>query len=88
MVSCLRRQTFTSVSYTHLKEENQFKLTRADLEAHLSPKSKVLILPFPNNPTGAIMTKEDLADIVDLIIENDLIVMTDEIYEMCIRDSI
>ena len=63
-----------------LKEENQFKLTRADLEAHLSPKSKVLILPFPNNPTGAIMTKEDLADIVDLIIENDLIVMTDEIY--------
>ncbi len=63
-----------------LKEENQFKLTRADLEAHLSPKSKVLILPFPNNPTGAVMTKEDLADIVDLIIENDLIVMTDEIY--------
>ena len=51
-----------------LKEENQFKLTRADLEAHLSPKSKVLILPFPNNPTGAIMTREDL------------IVMTDEIY--------
>ncbi|MBU9736334.1 aminotransferase class I/II-fold pyridoxal phosphate-dependent enzyme [Diplocloster agilis] len=63
-----------------LKEENQFKLTRADLEAHLSPKSKVLILPFPNNPTGAIMTREDLADIVDLIIEHDLIVMTDEIY--------
>ena len=63
-----------------LREENQFKLTRADLEAHLSPKSKVLILPFPNNPTGAVMTKEDLADIVDLIIENDLIVMTDEIY--------
>jgi len=63
-----------------LKEENQFKLTREDLEAHLSPKSKVLILPFPNNPTGAVMTKEDLADIVDLIIENDLIVMTDEIY--------
>ena len=63
-----------------LKEENQFKLTRADLEAHLSPKSKVLILPFPNNPTGAVMTKEDLAGIVDLIIAHDLIVMTDEIY--------
>ena len=46
----------------------------------MSPKSKVLILPFPNNPTGAIMTREDLADIVDLIIEHDLIVMTDEIY--------
>lgn len=63
-----------------LKEENQFKLTGQELSDHITDKTKVLILPFPNNPTGAIMTKEDLADIVDIIIEKDLFVITDEIY--------
>lgn len=63
-----------------LKEEDEFKLTRQELLDSITEKTKVLILPFPNNPTGAIMTREDLADIVDVIIEKDLFVITDEIY--------
>lgn len=63
-----------------LKAENQFKLTRDQLSAAITDKTKVLILPYPNNPTGAVMTYEDLKEIVDLIIEKDLIVISDEIY--------
>lgn len=63
-----------------LKEENEFRLTREELIAAITPKTKVLILPFPNNPTGAIMEKKDLEAIVDVIIEHDLFVLTDEIY--------
>ena len=63
-----------------LEEKDQFKLTRQKLLDSITDKTKVLILPFPNNPTGAIMTREDLADIVDVIIEKDLFVITDEIY--------
>lgn len=63
-----------------LKEENQFKLTKEDLLEHITDKTKVLILPFPNNPTGAIMTKEDLQPIVDVVLEKDLYVISDEIY--------
>ena len=63
-----------------LKAENQFKLTRDQLNAAITDKTKVLILPYPNNPTGAVMTYEDLKEIVDLIIEKDLIVISDEIY--------
>lgn len=63
-----------------LKAENQFKLTREELLSRITDKTKVLILPFPNNPTGAIMDYEDLADIVDVIIEKDLYVISDEIY--------
>lgn len=63
-----------------LEEKDQFKLTREKLLQSITDKTKVLILPFPNNPTGAIMTKEDLADIVDVIIEKDLFVISDEIY--------
>ncbi len=63
-----------------LKEENQFKLTREQLLSAITDKTKVLILPFPNNPTGAVMTKDDLADLVDVIIEHDLYVISDEIY--------
>lgn len=63
-----------------LREEDEFKLTRQELLNSITEKTKVLILPFPNNPTGAIMTREDLADIVDVIIEKDLFVITDEIY--------
>ncbi|MCL2745599.1 MAG: aminotransferase class I/II-fold pyridoxal phosphate-dependent enzyme [Coriobacteriia bacterium] len=63
-----------------LKNENQFRLTAAELEAAITPKSKVLILSFPNNPTGAIMTKEDLVPIAELAIKHDLIVISDEIY--------
>lgn len=63
-----------------LKNENEFKLTAEELEAALTPKSKILVMPFPNNPTGAIMTKEDLQPIVDLVIQHDLYVLSDEIY--------
>ncbi len=63
-----------------LKEENEFRLTAEELRAAITPKTKVLILPFPNNPTGAIMEKKDLEAIRDVIIENDLYVMSDEIY--------
>ena len=63
-----------------LKNENEFKLTAEELEAAVTPKSKILVMPFPNNPTGAIMTKEDLEPIVDLIIKHDLYVLSDEIY--------
>lgn len=63
-----------------LKEENAFKLTPEELRAAITDKTKILILPFPNNPTGAIMTKEDLAPIVDIVKEKDLFVISDEIY--------
>lgn len=63
-----------------LKAEHEFKLTRAQLEAAITPKTKILVMPFPNNPTGSVMTKAELADLVDVIIENDLYVLSDEIY--------
>lgn len=63
-----------------LQEKNQFKLTREQLEEAITEKTKVLILPFPNNPTGAVMDYYDLEEIVDLIIEKDLYVISDEIY--------
>jgi len=63
-----------------LKNENQFKLTRDELISHITDKTKILVLPFPNNPTGSIMTREDLEQLTDVIIENDLYVLSDEIY--------
>jgi Aspartate/tyrosine/aromatic aminotransferase len=63
-----------------LKGENDFKLTRKQLLDAITDKTKVLILAYPNNPTGAIMDYDDLKDIVDVIIEKDLIVISDEIY--------
>ena len=60
--------------------ENGFRLTRAMLEARLTPKTRVLMLNFPNNPTGAIMSRQDLEDIAAFARERDLIVVTDEIY--------
>ncbi|MCL4786675.1 MAG: aminotransferase class I/II-fold pyridoxal phosphate-dependent enzyme [Verrucomicrobia bacterium] len=62
------------------KAENGFRLTRAMLEAKATPKTKVLMLNFPNNPTGAIMSRQDLEDIAAFARERDLIVVTDEIY--------
>ena len=63
-----------------LKEENDFRLTAEDLEAVITPKTKILIMPFPNNPTGAIMEKADLEAIVQVVKEHDLFVISDEIY--------
>lgn len=64
----------------NLKSENNFKLTAEELLNAITDKTKILILPFPNNPTGAIMEKEDLEKIAKIIIEHDLYVMSDEIY--------
>lgn len=63
-----------------LKARNEFKLTVEELEEHYTSKTKVLMMPFPNNPTGAIMTREELEPIVDFVIKHDLFVITDEIY--------
>ena len=63
-----------------LKAENEFKLTKEELIASITDKTKILILAYPNNPTGAIMTKEELAELVPVIIDNDLYVISDEIY--------
>ena len=60
--------------------ENDFKLTVSDLERTITERSKVLILPFPSNPTGAIMEKEDLEEIREIILKHDLFVISDEIY--------
>jgi len=62
-------------------KENGFRLTRKDLEANVSERSKVLLLNYPNNPTGAILSKSDVEDIAAFAIERDLIVLTDEIYD-------
>ncbi len=66
--------------FIELKEENQFRLTPEELRAAITDKTKILVLPFPNNPTGAIMTKEDLEAIAEICIEKDLYVISDEIY--------
>ena len=67
-----------------LKEENQFRLTAEELEAAITPKTKMLVLPYPNNPTGAVMEKSDLKAIAQVVIDHDLYVLSDEIYaELC-----
>ncbi len=63
-----------------LKAENEFRLTAQEIEDAVTEKSKILVLPFPNNPTGAIMEKSDLEAIAEVIIKHDLYVISDEIY--------
>lgn len=63
-----------------LQEKDNFKLTKEQLLSCITPKTKVLILPFPNNPTGSIMEKEDLEEIAKIVIEKDIFVISDEIY--------
>lgn len=64
----------------NLKAENEFRLTAQELRDAITDKTKVLVLPFPNNPTGAIMEKKDLEEIAEVILEKDLFVISDEIY--------
>ncbi len=72
----------------NLKAENEFRLTAQELEDAITDKTKVLILPFPNNPTGAIMEKEDLEAIAEVILKHDIFVMSDEIYsELTYKDK-
>lgn len=68
------------VKTIELKNENEFRLTPEELEAAITPKSKILIINYPNNPTGAIMTFDDLEAISKVIIKHDLFVISDEIY--------
>ena len=63
-----------------LKEENQFRLTPEELEAAITPKTKAIVLSFPNNPTGAVMRREDLEVIAEVIRKHNVVVISDEIY--------
>lgn len=63
-----------------LKEENEFRLTGKELRDAITDKTKLLVLPFPNNPTGAVMTAEDLKEIAEICVEKDIFVLSDEIY--------
>lgn len=72
----------------NLKAENEFRLTAAELEEAITDKTKILILPFPNNPTGAIMERADLEAVAEVIIKHDIFVMSDEIYsELTYKDK-
>ena len=72
----------------NLKAENEFRLTAQELEDAITEKTKILILPFPNNPTGAIMERKDLEAIAEVILKHDIIVMSDEIYsELTYKDK-
>lgn len=62
------------------KEENKFKLTAEELRSHITDKTKLLILPYPNNPTGGIMTREDLEAIAEVLRDTNIMVLSDEIY--------
>ena len=64
----------------NLKEENDFKLATAQLLSAITPRTKILVLAFPNNPTGAVMTKEELEEIAEVVKEKDIFVVSDEIY--------
>ncbi len=71
-----------------LKEEDEFRLTAQQLRNVITDKTKILVLPFPNNPTGAIMEKKDLEEIAEVIREKDLYVVSDEIYgELTYKDK-
>lgn len=63
-----------------LQEKNEFRLTAKELEAAITPRTKLLVMPFPNNPTGAVMERKDLESIAEVIIKHDLYVLSDEIY--------
>ena len=63
-----------------LKVENEFRLTAQEVLDKITDKTKILVLPFPNNPTGAVMGKEDLEAIAKVVVDNDLYVISDEIY--------
>ncbi|MEY8428608.1 aminotransferase class I/II-fold pyridoxal phosphate-dependent enzyme [Lachnospiraceae bacterium 46-15] len=70
-----------------LKNENQFRLTKEELLEAITDKTKLLVLPFPNNPTGAVMRREDLEAIAEVVIEKDIFVLSDEIYAELTYDA-
>lgn len=72
--------TGATAKVLNLRAEDEFKLTAERLEEAITEKTKVVIIPFPNNPTGAIMTREELKPIVDVLKDKDIIILSDEIY--------
>ena len=72
--------TGATAKVINLRDEDDFKLTPKQLEDAITEKTKVVIIPFPNNPTGAIMTKEELAGIVEVLKDKNIIILSDEIY--------
>jgi aminotransferase len=79
--------TGATAKVLNLKAEDKFKLTPEALEAAITPRTKVVIIPFPNNPTGAIMTRDELAGIVEVLKDKNIIAISDEIYsELCYGD--
>ena len=78
-VSCCVLANGTPVPI-ELKAENEFRLTAEELEAAITPKTKLLVMPFPNNPTGAVMEKKDLEAVAEVVKKHDLFVLSDEIY--------
>lgn len=75
------------VKTINLKNENNFRLTKEELEAAITPKSKILLLNYPNNPTGGIMSLADYEDLKETIIKHDLFVISDEIYSELTYDG-
>ncbi len=73
-----------TVTHVPTSVENDFQVTAADIEPHITDDSKVLFLGYPNNPTGAVLRRETLEDIADLVVEHDLLVISDEIYDQLI----
>ena len=78
-VPCVQLAGGTVVSIP-LKAENEFRLTKQELLDHITDKTKILVLPFPNNPTGAVMERADLEAVAQVCIEKDIFVLSDEIY--------
>jgi aminotransferase len=72
------------VQYVPTSVENDFQVTAADIEPHITDRSKVLFIGYPNNPTGAVLRRETLEEIAELVIEHDLMVVSDEIYDQLI----
>ena len=79
-IKVLKGEEGTSAKVTVLRDGKEIELTAEELEAAITPKTKILVLPFPNNPTGAIMTKEELEPIAEFAKEHDIVVISDEIY--------
>ncbi|HET6566809.1 MAG TPA: aminotransferase class I/II-fold pyridoxal phosphate-dependent enzyme [Rhodothermales bacterium] len=70
-----------TVTYVPTSVEHDFQVTAADIEARVSPRSKVLFLGYPNNPTGAVLRRETLEEIAEVVVKHDLLVISDEIYD-------
>ncbi len=73
-----------TVTYVPTSVEHDFQVTAEDIERHISPQSKVLFLSYPNNPTGAVLRRETLEEIAEVVVKHDLLVISDEIYDRLI----